>query len=128
MTMAEPGGLGIIGGEQHLQTRSCHLGRISDLSSAHTSRLLHGAHGRAGGRVRPGLRRRAHTAILERLRCTVRLNGFDGRVSVHSAPLAATPGEKVLLHVLAGLPQTLPCTAAAAKAPQPTSCASQRRM
>lgn len=44
-------------------------------------------------------------AILSRLRRTVRLNGFDDRVSLHAAPLAASPGEEVLLHVPAGLPQ-----------------------
>ena len=44
-------------------------------------------------------------AILSRLRSTVRLNGFGGRVTLHAAPLAATPGESVVLHVPAGLPQ-----------------------
>lgn len=56
----------------------------------------------ASGRVHAA---EPNPVILERLRRTVRLNGFDSRVSVHSAPLAATPGEEVLLHVPAGLPQ-----------------------
>lgn len=35
----------------------------------------------------------------------MRVNGFESRVSMHSAPLAAMPGEVVLLHVPVGLPQ-----------------------
>lgn len=56
----------------------------------------------AAGRVHAA---EPNPAILARLRRTVRLNGFESRVSLHSAPLAATAGEEVLLHVPAGLPQ-----------------------
>ncbi len=44
-------------------------------------------------------------AVMARLRSTVRLNGFDSRVTLHASPLAALPGEEVVLHVPAGLPQ-----------------------
>ncbi len=44
-------------------------------------------------------------AVMARLRSSVRLNGFDSRVTLHAAPLAAVPGEEVVLHVPAGLPQ-----------------------
>ncbi len=44
-------------------------------------------------------------AVMARLRSSVRLNGFDSRVTLHASPLAASTGEAVVLHVPAGLPQ-----------------------
>lgn len=56
----------------------------------------------ASGRVHAA---EPNPAVLSRLRRTVSLNGYDGRVSLHASPFSATAGESVVLHVPAGLPQ-----------------------
>ena len=57
-----------------------------------------------------GARGHVHAAepnplVMARLRSSVRLNGFASRVTLHADPLAAAPGQEVVLHVPAGLPQ-----------------------